>query len=98
VHDRRYLQDSAGSSFWKKRWDNIEPAASALIEDAMLFSIFVLALTLAYLAFGILAWAGYSPERIERFVTIHYWAYLSVFGFFMFDLVVRVMLHTFRKL
>jgi hypothetical protein len=83
--------------YWRQRWSSIEPAANALIEDAMLFAIFALVLTFVYIVFGIMAWAGYNPERVERFETIHYWAYLSVFGMFMFDLVLRVLLHTFRK-
>jgi hypothetical protein len=99
VHDRRQAQVPAERSFWsfwRERWDNIAPAATALIEDAMLFAIFAVCLTFVYIVFGILAWAGYSPERIERFVTIHYWAYVTIFGLFMFDLVFRVVLHTFR--
>lgn len=63
----------------------------------MLFSIFALGLTFVYLILGIMAWAGYNPQRIERLETIHYWAYLAVFGLFMFDLVLRVLLHAFRR-
>jgi len=63
----------------------------------MLFSIFAVCLTFVYLVFGILAWAGYSPQRLDRFETIHYWAYLAVFGVFMSNLVIRVILHTVKK-
>jgi hypothetical protein len=83
--------------YWRERWNSVKPAADALIEDAMLFAIFALVLTFVYLVFGIMAWAGYNPQRIDRLETIHYFAYLSVFGLFMLDLVLRVMLHTFRK-
>ena len=63
----------------------------------MLFAIFAVGLTFAYLLFGIPAALGYNSQRIDRLETIHYWAYLVVFGMFMLDLVIRVMLHTFRR-
>jgi len=84
-------------SFWAQRWENIEPAVGALVEDAILLMIFVAVLTVAYLALGMLAGLGYDPGRIAVFETIHYWAYVIVFGMFMLDLVIRVTLHTFRK-
>jgi hypothetical protein len=63
----------------------------------MLFAIFALALTFVYVVFGIMAWMGYNPQRIDRLETIHYYAYLSVFGLFMIDLVIRVLLHIVGK-
>lgn len=63
----------------------------------MLFAIFAFALTFVYVLFGIMAWLGYNPQRIDRLESIHYWAYLSVFGLFMLDLVIRVALHTFKR-
>ena len=94
---RRIIQKSTEDSFWRRRWENIEPAAGALIEDGALLVIFVAVLTVVYLALGMLAGLGYAPERVERLETIHYWAYLAVFGLFMVDLVIRVLLHTLRK-
>jgi hypothetical protein len=84
-------------SFWKERWKNIEPAAGALVEDAMLMFIFVVALELIYLALGSLAALGYDSQRVGMFETIHYYAFLAVFLVFMVDMVVRVLLHAFRK-
>lgn len=83
--------------FWRQRWENIETVAGALVEDCMLFLIFIAVLTIVYLALGGLAGLGYDPKRIDLLETIHYWAYVAVFGLFMLDLVVRVLLHTFRR-
>lgn len=63
----------------------------------MLFAIFALGLTFVYAVLGLLILLGYSPKRIDVFETIHYYAYLAVFGLFMLDLVIRVLLHTLRK-
>ncbi len=94
---RRTVQTTTQVSFWRRRWENIEPAVSALVEDGLLLLIFVVVLTVVYLALGMLAGLGYDPRRIEMFETIHYWAYLAVFGLFMLDLVLRVLLHTISK-
>ena len=51
--------------YWKRRWESIEPAANALIEDGMLLLIFLAVLTIAYLGLGGLAGLGYDPNRIE---------------------------------
>lgn len=87
----------AGDSFWRTRWNNIEAPATAIIEDTLLFLILIAGVTIVYLALVGLALLGYNPERIEMFETIHYWAYLVIFTLFMLDLVVRMVLHTFRK-
>lgn len=63
----------------------------------MLFAIFALGLTFVYAVLGLLALLGYSPRRLEMFETLHFYAYLAVFGLFMLDLVIRVLLHTLRK-
>lgn len=50
-----------------------------------------------FILLGALAGLGYDPKRIETFETIHYWAYVVVFGLFMVDLIFRMLLHTFKK-
>jgi hypothetical protein len=94
---RARVQTTTQGSFWRRRWENIEPAVGALVEDGILLLIFVVILTVVYLALGMLAGLGYDPRRIELFETIHFWAYLVVLGLFMLDLVIRILLHTFRK-
>jgi hypothetical protein len=91
------IQPPPPDGFWKRVWKNIEPAVGALVEDAILLVIFILVLSLAYLVLGILAGLGYPASRIETLETIHYYAYLVVFSTFMVDLVMRILLHTFRK-
>ncbi len=59
--------------------------------------LFILVLTAVYLALGLLAGLGYDPQRIATFETVHYYAYLTVLGLFMVDLILRVLLHTVRK-
>jgi hypothetical protein len=94
---RGKVQTATQGSFWSRRWENIEPAVGAFVEDGLLFLIFLVVLTVVYLGLGMLAGLGYDPRRIEMFETIHYWAYVVVFGLFMFDLVIRVLLHALRK-
>lgn len=92
--DPRPATESPWSAFWRQRWENIKPAACALIEDGLQFLIFLAVLTAVYLGLAGLAVLGYDPRRIDRFETIHYYAYLVVFGAFMLDLVIRILLHT----
>jgi len=56
----------------------------------MLFIIFLAILTIVFLGLGGLAGLGYPAKWIETLETIHYWAYLVIFGEFMIDVVVRV--------
>jgi hypothetical protein len=67
-------------TIWEQRWKNIEPAALAIIEDTMLFLIFLGALTIVYVGLTALTWVGYDDERINLLETIHYDAYLVVLG------------------
>lgn len=85
------------SSFWSRRWHNLEPPLGALIEDGILLLVFVFILIVAYLALGVLALFGYDPVRVDTFETIHYYAYLVVFATLMLDLIIQVLLHTVRK-
>ena len=94
---RRNVQATTESSFWRQRWESIEPAACALIEDCMLCLIFLAALTIVFLGLSGLALLGYDPQRIDMFETIHYYAYLGVFSLFVVDLAIRVLLHTFKR-
>jgi hypothetical protein len=94
---RGNIQTTTRDSFWRRRWENIEPAVGALIEDGVLLVLFVVVLTVVYLALGMLAALGYDPRRIEVFETVHYYAYLVVLGLFMLDLIIRILLHTARK-
>lgn len=94
---RGNVQTTRERSFWRQRWENIEPAVGALVEDGMLLLMFVAVLTMVYLALGMLAGLGYDPRRIEMFETIHYYAYVAVLGLFMFDLVFRVLLNTWKN-
>jgi hypothetical protein len=94
---RRSGQKTPESSFWKERWNNTKHVAGAIIEDVMLFSIFVVGISFAYLVLGILAWVGYSSQRIEMFETIHYYAYLAALGLLMLDFVITIGLHMVRK-
>lgn len=95
--NRKSNQLVTKSSYWRERWDNIKDPANALVEDAMLFAIFAACLVLVWAILGLLTFLGYEPERLYRFGQIHYWAYVTVFGLFMFDLVLRVALHVFGK-
>ena len=56
-------------------------------------SPFNLHLYLSYLSLGILAWAGYKPTRVDTFETMHYWAYVAVFGVLMLHLVLKILTH-----
>jgi hypothetical protein len=85
------------TSYWVKRWKNIEKPASALIEDFMLFAILLAVLTLSFLGLGALAALGYPAQRVETFETLHYYAYLSVLTTFLIDMVSRIVIHVFRK-
>jgi hypothetical protein len=80
-HARRNIPPAIHTRFWRQRWENIEYVVGALVEDFIVFLVLIAGLSVAYLLLGILAALGYDSKRIETFESIHYWAYLAVFGF-----------------
>jgi hypothetical protein len=92
----REVRQTYEESFWKKVWSDTEPAVRAIVGDTFVFLVILASLALVYLCLGWLAGLGYDATRIERFDTMHYWAYLGVLGIFLLGFVIRMALQAFK--
>jgi hypothetical protein len=78
-------------------WEENRDAVKALLADTFLALIAFAGLFVLFLELRGMERAGYSPERIETFETIHYWSYLIVLGLFMADLIAKLVTFFFLK-
>jgi hypothetical protein len=78
-------------------WEENREAVKALLADTFLALVAFGGLFILFLALRRMERAGYSPERIQTFETIHYWGYLIVLGLFMSDLVLKLFTFFFLK-
>ena len=73
---RRQVQTPPEGSFWAQIWKNVETPLAALVQDTILLLAALAALSILYLALGLIAGLGYDSQRIEVFETVHYYGYL----------------------
>jgi hypothetical protein len=76
--------------FCKDVWEDIRPAARALVGDVAIFVLVLAALAVAYLGLRSLRVIGYNQARLETFDLIHYCAYLVVLVMLLLDLIIKI--------
>ena len=76
--------------FSKDVWEDIRPAARALVGDVAIFVLVLAGLSLVYLGLRTLRVIGYDQTRLETFDLIHYYAYLVVLVMLLLDLIVKI--------
>jgi hypothetical protein len=76
--------------FCRDVWEDIRPAARALLGDMAIFLIGLLVLAVVYLALHVLRVIGYDQARLEIFELMHYITYLVVFAMLLLDLILKV--------
>jgi len=77
---------SAISDFATSVWKEIRDRLVGVVSDACLFLVWLFILLVSFLALHAMARFGYPAERLDFIESIHYYAYLSIFVLFMFDL------------
>ena len=78
-------------------WHENRQIFKAILTDILLFLLALAALFGGYKALHALEVAGYPHDRVARFEALHYWAYLSVDGLFLSDLVVKLFVSLFLR-
>ncbi len=77
-------------NFFVEIWEENREVFKALVADTLLFLVAFAVLLVVFLGFRGLERAGYPPQRIATFETLHYWVYHGVLVIFLADLIVKL--------
>ena len=84
-------------TFREKLWLPIEPVVLILLRDIILFFIVLAALLVAFVGIAGLKAFGMSEQRLQILETMHFWAYTTVEFLFLFDMIMKIVLESFKK-
>ena len=73
-------------------WNENREVFKVLIADIVFFLTILFALFVVFLAFRGMEKAGYPPNRLATFETLHYWAYHVVLVIFLLDMIMKLFL------
>jgi len=84
---------------WPKRiMENITPAATAMVGDALLFLLGVFILAVSYFCLLGLQSFHYPPEHIKILEKLHFWGFFAVLFVLVMDLLVKITVHAFNRM
>jgi hypothetical protein len=93
---KKTARDSQGRdpTFWEIVGKGVKTPVALIFVEIIKFVVVLGGLLIIYWFIKALGAAGYSEERLARFEVIHYYESLIVSIVFVFELLVKVVVHT----
>jgi hypothetical protein len=81
-------------TFWEIVGKGVKTPVALIFVEIIKFVVVLAGLLIIYWFIKALGAAGYSEERLARFEVIHYYESLIVSIIFVFELLIKVLVHT----